>query len=451
VTATTATSGTYVPGQVIVGLAPGLGSTTFGLLNKLFGTKLITTLGLHSTIGLLATPSGVDAAAMATLLQSSNLVSFATTNRYVAGVDAAPYRKYGWTSSGGTYEEQPATEQAGMGTSDGGSQTLATLDLLGFDASAPEAPDRPDAPDAPATSSPTGRGVVVAVLDTGMQPDHPVLAGRLHRAAYDFVAMRSGTQDPFDGLDYDGDGIANGAAGHGTHAAGVVHLVAPGATLLPLRVLNSDGRGNEFAVAQAIDYATAKGAKVASLSLVADFESPVLRLVLRDAVNAGVLIAAAAGNEGTTAPHYPAADACAVGVTSVDPAGGVSAFANRGSWVALAAPGEEVISTFPEHDGEWDPTSGNFALWSGTSIATPFVAGQAALLREVRSSLAPWQISALIAATTRPLESADSDASRRGLIQVDRSVAAAKSGARPRASDNLIPDCAGSGGLLDLF
>ena len=112
----------------------------------------------------------------------------------------------------------------------------------------------------------TGSGVTVAVLDTGVQASHPSLAGAL-TAGIDIVAGDSAPDDERNGADDNGNGRVDEMAGHGTHVAGIVRTVAPGATIMPVRVLNSDGTGTTFGVAKGMFWAADHGARVVNMSL----------------------------------------------------------------------------------------------------------------------------------------------------------------------------------------
>jgi subtilisin family serine protease len=223
-----------------------------------------------------------------------------------------------------------------------------------------------------------GAGSVVAVIDTGVRLDHPELADSLTDARYDFIDDDQVPKDKLTGVDYDGDGEVDEMAGHGTHVAGIVKLAAPEARIMPLRALNSDGWGNVFVLAEAINYAANNGADVINLSLGASQESEFLMDILDNVAEGdegmpgGAVVVAAAGNEDTSVEQYPAAgEDDILAVTSVDQERKKSSFANYGPWVDVAAPGSDIYSTFPTNQ---------YATWSGTSMATPFVAGQAALL-----------------------------------------------------------------------
>ena len=247
----------------------------------------------------------------------------------------------------------------------------------------------------------TGAGVRVAVLDTGVDRSHPALAGRL-LPGRDFV---DGDWDASEG-----GSPASASYGHGTHVAGLVALAAPGAQIVPVRVLDAEGVGNAWALAEALLWAidpdgnpaTDDGAQVVNISLgslnrtrimdsialiascgvaisddpIADRSDPGYRGDETRCRNGpGAVVVAAAGNDGSdTVKEYPAAEGAygLMAVAATTPAGRIAGFSNDGNWIDLAAPGEGLTSTFP---------GGGYATWSGTSMAAPLVAGTAALIR----------------------------------------------------------------------
>jgi thermitase len=247
-----------------------------------------------------------------------------------------------------------------------------------------------------------GGGIRVAVLDTGAQLDHPALETNFKDVKrYDFVDNDKNPSDRPVGLDDDGDGLEDQLVGHGTHVAGIVDLVAPAAKIMPLRVLNSEGYGDVFTVSKAISFAQHNGAHVINLSLGTARQSKLLREMVENATQNGVVVAASAGNSNTNVAHYPAAGNGIVAsvdgllaVTSVDIDQKKSRFANYGSWVDIAAPGEDIRSAFPID---------KYANWSGTSMSTPFVSGQAALIRNYYGSITPAGIEAKIRESARSL------------------------------------------------
>ena len=352
----------YEVDQVVVKLNPAAGATITDI-NTTYGTTVIETL-LHSAgIYLLQLPAGGDAKQVAELMEEDPRLLYAEPNYIGEAPEADPSAIYAW----GGYDATPFREQ----------YAAQALDL-GW-----------------AHEINQGRGTIVAVLDTGVQLDHPALAASLTITRYDFVDDDPIPEDEPNGLDDDGDTFVDEAVGHGTHVAGIVHLVAPEAQIMPLRVLDSDGHGNIFVVAEALLYAARNGAQVVNLSMGSPWRSELMKEVIEDITQQGVVVVAAAGNRGTSVQQYPAAEDYVLAVTSVGITGTKSAFANYGDWIDVAAPGESIYSTYPGNSYAW---------WSGTSMATPFVAGQAALIRSVAPWLSAELVSKLITQTARPLD-----------------------------------------------
>lgn len=240
-----------------------------------------------------------------------------------------------------------------------------------------------------------GDDVIIAVLDTGFQLDHPRFHNRLTVARYDFVDDDAIPTEDFATLDRNGDGYVDESAGHGTHVAGIISLAAPRAQIMPLRVLDAGGRGNVFLIAEAIGFAVRNGAQVINLSLGTRGHSRLLQEVIVDAVvNHDVVIVAAAGNLNSAGPIFPAAEPEVLAVTALDANQGRPSFANYGPWVDIAAPGDAIYSAFPVN---------SYAYWSGTSMATPFIAAQAALLKSSEPSLTALDIHRCILTTAQPL------------------------------------------------
>ncbi len=237
----------------------------------------------------------------------------------------------------------------------------------------------------------TGAGVAVAVLDTGAEPTHPLLRDRLVEG-YDYIADRRDVDDPATGIDEDGNGAVDEAAGHGTHVAGIVALAAPDAAIMPLRVLDDEGHGWSVVVAEAVADAVGREADVivASLGIVA--KSKLLKEAVKLADAAGVVVVASAGNRGGTDEQWPAANDEVVAVAAADSAGRRASFSNYGSWVRAAAPGVDVLSAYP---------TSRLARWDGTSMAAPFVGGLAALLLDAGAD--PATVHKTIVATGRKI------------------------------------------------
>lgn len=242
----------------------------------------------------------------------------------------------------------------------------------------------------------TGAGVRVAVLDTGADLAHPALAGRL-LPGRDFV---DGDDDPSEEGTRDNAGF-----GHGTHVAGLIALAAPGARITPVRVLDAEGRGDAWRLADALAWAIADGAQVVNMSLGTLDRTRILDALMtvgacvipkanpakpdtdysdpgydadkaRCAAGGGAVITASAGNDGSErAKEYPAAEGnyglLPVAASAQDQR--LADFSNRGSWIDAAAPGDFITSSVP---------GGGYGTWSGTSMAAPLAAGVAALVRE---------------------------------------------------------------------
>ncbi|MFP4343704.1 MAG: cellulose binding domain-containing protein [Anaerolineales bacterium] len=214
----------------------------------------------------------------------------------------------------------------------------------------------------------TGTGVVVAVLDTGLDLDHPLLAERL-MAGYDCVDDDADPAELPNGVDDDGDGVVDEGSGHGTHVAGIVALVAPGAILMPVRIFDSEGNGSYFNAAAGIVYAVDHGADVINLSGSGAVETPALGAAIQYAHDHGVIVVAAGG---VNALGYPAGYSGVIAVGASDAHDYTTDFSRfTDGQATVFAPGTAIFSA--HYDG-------GYAWWTGNSMAAPLVAGEAALL-----------------------------------------------------------------------
>jgi subtilisin family serine protease len=270
----------------------------------------------------------------------------------------------------------------------------------------------PAAQAAAISQNPTGASVRVAVLDTGIDATHPAFMGKLI-GGYDFVNNDADPSEEGSALDL--------GFGHGTHVAGLIALAAPEAKIMPLRVLDASGGGNIWVLAEAIFHAldpdgdptTDDGAHIINLSLGTNRPTRLLNSVVELAtcsdddddeaaddysdagfdndrarcnVRGGAVVVSAAGNSGSaTERHYPAAERAegAIAVTATKQNGTLASFANRGPWIEVAAPGNQIQSALP--GGQW-------GTWSGTSMAAPLVAGVAALLKQSNPDWKPVDV-----------------------------------------------------------
>lgn len=228
-----------------------------------------------------------------------------------------------------------------------------------------------------------GAGTIIAVLDTGADDSHGALAGRL-LAGVNFIHNNSNTGDVPDFLDNDGDGLFDEMVGHGTFVCGLIALVAPDAKLLPVKVLDSDGRGTSFNVAKGMDYAISQGADIVNASLGTMGDNLVLDLTTQWASNAGVLVVAAAGNESTSSNKWsPASSPWSIAVAATDAQDVRAPFSNYGPHIDLCAPGVGIVSSVP---------GGGYGVSEGTSFAAPLVSGTLALVRSLTPQATPTSI-----------------------------------------------------------
>lgn len=267
----------------------------------------------------------------------------------------------------------------------------------------------------------TGEGVRVAVIDSGIHPDHLDLDDNIPaNQGYDFVSITDIEKDNQPGPD--NDPTDTGSTNHGTHVAGIIAAegnsigirgVAYDADIIPLRALGADGVGSTSDIANAVRYAAglnvsaANGrriqkADIINMSLGSDNRSITLERAILAAQAEGVMIVAAAGNESTSANSYPAAFANVIGVSSVNEAKRRSGFSNFGlANVDVAAPGgtgsrDEAANGDSLFDGFQDGilstvSDDRYAQLVGTSMAAPHVAGVIALMKQRRPSLTTAQ------------------------------------------------------------
>ena len=385
-----------VPEQLVVGLSP-LFTGAIEDINATYGT---TTLAeLNRLIYLLRVPAGATVGEIKDALALDLRIEFAEPNFISESPEHSGQDVWAW---GGQDAEPYAGQSA-----------LAQLNVL------------------PAHEFTRGAGSLVAVIDTGMQLDHPALAGHLV-PGLDLVDGDLEPADTGNNRDDDGDGLIDEAVGHGTHVAGIVQLVAPEAQIMPIRVLDSDGRSDIFRVAMAIQYAAESGADVINLSLGLGAKSTLLRGVIRQATRGGAVVVAAAGNLASNVEQYPAASQCALAVTAVGPNNQLSDFANYGDWIDFVAPGEAIYSSF---------TGSSYAWWSGSSMAAPFISGQAALLHSVNPDLNAREMTLLIASTATAVDASNPgipDELGAGLPNVAASVAMTLSGALPTSNNGYM-------------
>lgn len=275
------------------------------------------------------------------------------------------------------------------------------------------------------SGSTQGTGIVVAVVDSGVDANNPDLSGRVidgvdFRDGFSYLNYTSGLITncvSYTDADYTDTGRTKPVHadfgkydphGHGTHVAGIISSngigiksVAPQATIMPVRVLSETGSGDTSDVACGIIYAANNGAHIINLSLGSDTDSPALRAAVAYAISNDVVVVAASGNDGTTGvPLYPAAlpDVIAVGAISNNSGQTIAGFSNRGDYVDVVAPGVGIYSTCSSPGTVCSTTDGDsmYESLSGTSMATPFVAGLAALILSIDQNLRFSDVASII-------------------------------------------------------
>jgi len=325
------------PTSILVSLTPEFGAIPEGITDLLGEPAAVVPLG-PAGLYRVDLPAGTDPDAAAARLAAAPGVRYAEPDRTFV----APLSPAGLLANGDTL-------------GDWGLRRIGALDAWRMTDGAP---------------------VTVAVLDTGVSPDHPDLIGRV-LPGWNFVDGNADTRDD---------------AGHGTFVAGIIAGradggapgVAPGARILPVKILNRDAVGSTANFVAGIVYAVDQGARVINISADGIMDSQALFDALRYAEERGVVVVASAGNEPNGRWNYPAAVPTVLAVGASTPDDQVASFSSYGAFVDLIAPGVDVTSTW------WSPEGGNGYLTAGgTSASAPFVSGAAALVLAVRPDLSP--------------------------------------------------------------
>ncbi|BAY75754.1 peptidase S8/S53 [Nostoc linckia NIES-25] len=257
----------------------------------------------------------------------------------------------------------------------------------------------------------TGQGVVVAVVDTGVDRNHEDLRNNIWTNANEIAD---------NGIDDDGNGYVDDnygwnfsannnntldGNGHGTHVSGTiagennnygVTGIAYNAKIMPVKVLNDSGSGSYNSIAKGIRYAVDNGADVINLSLGGRYSNRTLESAINYASSKGVVVVMAAGNDGDSSPDYPAryASKSGIAVGAVDRNNNIADFSNRSGTSEISyvtAPGVNVYSTVPNNQ---------YDTYSGTSMAAPHVAGVVALMLSANPNLTDAQVRQIVAETS---------------------------------------------------
>ncbi|OPH47471.1 serine protease [Paenibacillus ferrarius] len=232
------------------------------------------------------------------------------------------------------------------------------------------------------------KDVVIAVVDTGVDLQHPDLKGQL-LPGYNVIKDNDNPQDD---------------VGHGTHVTGVIaalvnnNLGVAGMTwynkVLPVKVLDQTGAGSTYSVAQGIIWAADHGAKVMNLSLGNYADSGFLHDAIKYAYDKDIALIAASGNDNTERPGYPAAYPEVFAVAASDSQNQKASFSNYGDYIGVTAPGVSIASTYPDNQ---------YAALSGTSMASPHVTALAALIRSTNPNLKNTEVYQIMRDSARDL------------------------------------------------
>ncbi len=242
----------------------------------------------------------------------------------------------------------------------------------------------------------TGGPIVIAMLDTGVSPTHPDLKDQL-RPGFDFIGNDPNPSDD---------------NGHGTFTAGIVAAAGNngigvagmtwGARVMPVKILDQDGRGPVSAFSQGIRYAVDQGAQIINVSAGIPVPSQAMEAAVAYAIGKGRIVVAASGNQADGVQNYPAAYPNVIAVSASTREDRIADFSSYGSFVWVAAPGKDIVSTyFKEGD--------TYAQLNGTSASTPYVSGTIALMLSQRGDLTIKAIREILKATAVDIDAVGFD------------------------------------------
>ena len=354
------------------------GTTEADLLSRYPGSRV---LALHASEGyaqLLSTGATAAAPAMGSLSLNAHLLTVTATEpditlaTSVIDDTAIAQGNTAWASGNTAWASGNTAWASGNTAWASGTSTGGAINALA--ANAP-AWTKLDLGNGQKLAPLLGQGIKVAVIDTGIDIAHPAFAGHLDVASgWDYVGGDAIPQEE----NWASSGYS-ASYGHGTAVAGVILQVAPNATIVPFRVLNPNGSGRLSNIIMAVNDATKYGAKVINMSLGTSKASVALSTAIKSAISSGVMVVASSGNSGDDNVSYPARYApdmqLALGgglisVGSISLGDKKSSFSTCGLSLDMLAPGEAVVTTFP---------NAQLTSATGTSFAAPMVSGAVAL------------------------------------------------------------------------
>lgn len=246
-----------------------------------------------------------------------------------------------------------------------------------------------------------GSGVKVAVIDTGIDFNHPLFVGRIAYPVYDFVDNDLNPTDEPGGVGY----------GHGTFVSGLIALTATGAQIMPIRAFDREGFGTSFNLAKAIRFAADNGAQVTNMSFGLLDKDKLIDEAITYAHNKTFQVAAV-GNDNVEYLHFPAIrKSKTFGVASTNYNDTKAIFSNFGREVQVAAPGVNLYSAYPGN---------RWAYWSGTSFSTALVTGEAALLLQLNPNMNRASLSTIISSSGANIDSLNpAYAGKLGRVRID--------------------------------
>jgi subtilisin family serine protease len=348
----------HVPGELLVGFREG---TPYGAASGVSGAfdRYLAGLGVRSAspaIGdgrtyRLAFDSATDLRGRRDQLLRDPNVAFAEPN-YILTISAGPTGPL--TPNDENYKQQWGPSRIGA------DQTWSTLT--------------------------TGGPIVIAMLDTGVSPTHPDLKERL-RPGYDFIGNDANPSDD-NGHGTFTAGIAGASGNNGIGVAGI----SWGARIMPIKILDQDGRGPVSAFSQGIRRAVDDGAQIVNVSAGIPVPSQAMEAAVAYALGKNVIVVAASGNGGDAVQNYPAAYPNVIAVSASTKEDRIAEFSSYGSYVWVSAPGKDIVSTYYK-EGD------TYAQLSGTSASTPYVSATIALMLSQRGTLTPQTIREILKAT----------------------------------------------------